>query len=542
MSKKLSIKIGSRKIFIVEAVKSKNGLSILKHFSIDAPKNCVEDAKILDLEMLSKTIKNSFSTHKIKAKNVSFVINTSSVIMRTIKSPYIQNFKDAMSMIKFELEQSMPIDTNKYHYIYRILDTYIEDGVKYANYSVYGIENEMIANYLSLAESLRLNPEFVDLSFNNLSYIYKNELLINDKSITNDRITGFVDFGYRNTAFSVLHDGVNDFSRVIRNGYKEVEDSLIEQFSMTKEDILKFVENTSLLDDNKTDSIRVDTIKTYLNIIIDELNRYIKYYISKSKDTQIEKIYIYGVFSNIKDFDIYLSRKLGVDITIVQSLSSIKMIEKNNDVNDFFTIREYLDNLLALYYVNGDINFLTEISSKHKVKFNKFFAAITSGAIIGLTVLYFMLVYFNEIKFLSNENEKMKQFLDKESNKKLLEQSKILSVKVASLQEVEDKLFVINKEIISNDIVSVDIIKSIASCAPNDTYITSMSIDKTSIQIQCVSSNRNSAAQFEKNLKELKFINKAYIPSINQTDLENGKQYSYVIICSIGEVNNDEAE
>lgn len=538
MSKRLLIKIESQKILILEGIKSNNNIEILNHFTVDTPLNAVDDGIILDVNAVAKVIKNVLFTHKIRTKNVGYVLNTSSVITRVLRLPYVQNTKDALSMIKFELEQSMPIDLTKYHFIYNIVSTYDEENIKKAEYSVHGVENEIFDGYINLSEKLKLTPLFLDLNYKNLSYLNKNNVAINDKKITNEAVVGFINFNYKITTFSVLHNGINDFSRVIQGGYKSIEDSLIEKYHMNKDDILKFMNEFSLIKNNETNmSERLEIVMNNINSYVDELSRYIKYYNSKSKDMHIEKIYIYGLYSYIKDLDIYLSRTLGIDIVLIDSLSNLKISEKGTNI---FDIREYFDNILGLYYTKDDINFLTEKNNKHKINISRFYIGLIAGIIIVLSICYFMFKYFYDVKLLNDEIQYMNTFLNSENNSNLFTETKKLENQIVTANKEIDKFVILNKTVNSLDVVEVELIKEIANLCPNDTTINSMSISNDTIQIQCESLNRNSAAQFLNNLSDIDYIKNTHIPSISQIDTDKSKFYSYVIICNIEEEKNDE--
>jgi len=63
-----------------------------------------------------------------------------------------------------------------------------------------------------------------------------------------------------------------------------------------------------------------------------------------------------------------------------------------------------------------------------------------------------------------------------------------------------------------------------------------MSADGTVIQLQCTSATRQETAQFEKNLKEIEFIDKVYIPAVVDETEGGSSNYSYTVVCDLKDV------
>ena len=113
----LSVEIDNN-IKIIEALRKGETLSVLRYMSIGTI--CVKDGNILDMDGTVSVINKELKKNGIKTKKAVFLINSSKIMIRTIKLPLLKKSSEILSMIKIELQQTVSADLGKYKIIYEI--------------------------------------------------------------------------------------------------------------------------------------------------------------------------------------------------------------------------------------------------------------------------------------------------------------------------------------------------------------------------------------------------------------------------------------
>lgn len=538
MGKILSIEIDSQNIKILEGIKKDSILTVHKNMSLETPLNSIVDGKIMDMDAVVKVIKNTLETNKIKTKNAIIIINTNAIITRNIELPLLKKKKEILSMIKNELAQLLSVDLNQYKLIYKQIEKFKVGEIEKSKYIVYGLPIVIYQHYIELINKLNLQMIALDLSLNSLDKIVKHNLTINGEIIKTDTATAFIRFGFSNITFSVVNNGINDFSRISTNGVKDIIKSLEAIYGMTEKEAFDEICSTSLIESSTDlhDISKLNIIQDSISLWIDEFNRYIRYYNSLNKDRQIGKIYIYGNHCRIKDLQQYLTSRLNTEVEIIQELSGVTT---KGLANDKFNILTNFNVVLSLYIGRKDINFLTDKNKMHKTKFRTGVIFMAVALVVILTIGYYAFDYFVEQISLQKEIDSNTKFITDEQNIKLNEESITIQNKVTLLQNYKKEVDKLKTVIKNEDVVTTLIFKEIKEATPKGTKINMMAIDEQSIQLQCMSISKLEVAQFEKNLKEIEFINHVYIPAVvkGADDI-----YSYSVACELKDVTVDEAE
>lgn len=542
MARILSIEIDNHYIKILEGSKHGNSLTVHKSVFLDVETGSIDDGRISDVDLVVDTIQNAFREHKIKTKKAILITNTNSIITRILELPLLKKKSETMSMIKNELEHVISVDLNQYTLIYKKIDTiHTEEGNK-GKYIVYGLPLSMYDQYMEIAEELKLEIIALDLSFNSLDKFAEKKITINKNIFNRNVATAFIDFGYDNIGFSVLSDGMNGFFRILSSGMKEMIRNYSTVYSLSHEDALKEVYKLSLSENfyNVNDISKLNIAEDVVNGWIDEFNRFIRYYNSNNKDNQINKIYLYGTYVNIKGLDEYLSSHLNIDVETINKISGINVNTNHETAN--FDIKGFLNSLLSLYVDKKDINFLYDVKRKHKTKFKAGIAVMALALIAVLTLGYYGYSYLTQKIALEKDIAVLEQFIENKENQKVNLEVNNLIKKISLLENYKGQVNVIKEAITKEDVVTSMIFKEINKSLPSGSKINLMAIDKSIIQMQCSSNLKTEVAQFERNLKSLEFIDHVYIPTVTKNAEGENANYTYSVVCKIKDVVSDEAQ
>lgn len=487
-------------IKIIEALKKGETLSVLRCMTIDT--FCVKDGKIIDMDGIVNVINEELEKNGIKTKKAIFVINSSRIMIRTIKLPLLKKRSEISSMIQIELQQTVSADLSKYKILYEISDVTNENKIPYALYIVYCVPVVLVNGYIELAAKLKLKLLSINISPNCINALYKDNIIINDFVLSNMGTAAFINASENSIQFSVANNGFCDFYRRFR--YTE---ALIEKVAESHYEY-GYLEG-----------------RTVENTFTAQIAKFMRYYYSVSGSRSIDKIYIYG--SSNKKLKEAIKTKLNMNTEIISSISCLTANELLNN----FDLNKYFNMVLALFSRN---NFLNINAANKKIKNNYGYAAILLIIAAATTVL---LGFFNSQAATRNELIAMSSYInDGEANEI---DSVIEGIKNETdyLELYLQQAVMLQKVVEDNDYVDTSILREINKVKSFETKITSIYSDKDSTQLQCISPSLSEATLFFSNLKEIGLIESAYMPAIQS---KTGQPFSYSIILKLKDVNKTE--
>lgn len=134
---------------------------------------------ITNIEKVSKLIKNEISNIKLPFSRVAYLVQNESIINRNIKIINTDHKEDIQGLIKYELNQYMPINIDDYILKYRFLGIE-EDKI---NIQVILMPKIISQNYKELSKSLKLRPIKLGVNFNILQTLIDKEIICIDNNL-----------------------------------------------------------------------------------------------------------------------------------------------------------------------------------------------------------------------------------------------------------------------------------------------------------------------------------------------------------------------
>lgn len=324
----ISIDIGSYSIKVVEGKFQKNILNINKLIEVETPEGIVADGKILDENYLVATLDKLIKENNIKAKDVIFTTNSSSIINRDILIPSVAE-EELDTVVRYEIQQYLPINLNDYVIQYIFLEEVSEDDEIKLKINVTAFPERMALSYYNVINSLSLNPYILDVNYNSINKLANlGEFTLNEQYIIEGTVA-FVDMGATSINVSIFKNGKVDFTRIIRIGGDNIDHALSESMNMSiKSTELIKMKEVDLLDNDKG-NLKTKTIQRVVDEALEELERIIQFYKNKS-NSSIDKLYVFGGLSSIKNIDIYLGEKLNIKASKIEEIKNINL--GNNDL------------------------------------------------------------------------------------------------------------------------------------------------------------------------------------------------------------------
>lgn len=301
------------------------------------------------------SLKNLLREHKVSIKNVVGTVEDNAILRREISLPgapaaYIDN------MLKYELDQSLPVDLSSYVLQYKVLDK-TKDGNM--NLNVYAMPKKMAMQYQTALKNGGLKPWALDTHTNGL------EKLIYLEGKTGKRFNQqnlvFIDMGRSQFGVSFFSGGKCFFNKMLELGGKMLDEVFLNNMELDPRDL-------DALKTHNLSKVGVPEISKYSNQIsryggvvttqediilveisqvidkwIDEIENVLKYFVTGEQE-QIDKIYLYGGCSKIKELADYFTSRLNIETISVDKLDCVKL----NKRVDPGSIAIYLNAISAL--------------------------------------------------------------------------------------------------------------------------------------------------------------------------------------------------
>ena len=343
----ISIDLGSNSIKVAEGKLQKNILNINKLMEVKTPENTVDDGKILDQNYIVAILDKLIKENNIKAKDVIFTTNSSSVINRDILIPSVAD-EELDTVVKYEIQQYLPINLNDYVIQYVFLEEVLSENKETKlKINVTAFPERMALSYYNVINSLSLNPYILDVNYNSINKLANfGEFTLNNKN-TIEGTVAFVDMGATSINVSIFKDGKIDFTRMIKIGGDNIDFALSESMNMSikSTEFIKMKEVDLL--DNDEGNIKTKTIQKVVDEVLEELERIIQFYRNKS-NSSIDKLYVFGGLSRFKNMDIYLGEKLNIKSS---KINEIKNVNLGNDALFTKDLSLYLNAIGAIIRV-----------------------------------------------------------------------------------------------------------------------------------------------------------------------------------------------
>jgi type IV pilus assembly protein PilM len=328
--KVISMDIGEKNVKVVVGKANKEHLTIYKTFSFQTPEHSIEDGKITNITPLMEKFRDELNTRKIKGGFMNVSYSSTEIIEREIVLPKIK-VADLAEMVRYEIQQDLPIDVDKYVIQYKVIEEFQEDERTKLRIVVSAIERKIIESYLALINQLGFKPFRFDIHSNSLDklmWVLSNQ---SNSDISVKRVV-MLDFGHKLTNMSIFDRGTLKMSQTIHYGGHDLDIAIERLTGQSRKEVVKVKE--SLRNIHRINAFDEDekalkqAVQISLNDGISEIQRIIRYFVSRASGNQVDEIYIYGELSKLGGLRNYLEQMLSIPVKTVNDLPNLNSDEE----------------------------------------------------------------------------------------------------------------------------------------------------------------------------------------------------------------------
>jgi len=339
----LSIDLGTNFIKVAEGKYQKDKLSLNKVVQIPTPEGCIADGKIINAQAIIDVLSFLIKENSIRAKDVIFTTNSSSIINRDILIPVVQE-EEMETVIRYEIQQYLPINLDDYIIQFIVLDEIVDDTGAKLKINVTSFPERMANTYYNVVNALELNPYALDVTYNSINKLANYSKYTSNNGQIIGGTVAFVDMGATSINVAIFKNGKLDFTRMIKSGGDNIDYALSQSLNMSikSTESLK-IKDGDLLRNSEEDILNL-TIRKSVDDILEELERILQFYSNKS-NTTIDKIYIYGGTSNLKNIELYIKNKRNISVDNIEDIPNIDFTSKDL-INE--NLGQYLNAISAI--------------------------------------------------------------------------------------------------------------------------------------------------------------------------------------------------
>lgn len=324
--KQVGIDIGSYAIKIVELFREKEKVKI-KNLAYKK----LEDASTRN--SLIMALKECAAKAGILNRQVNIAVSGPSVIVRFVELPHM-TAEELKNAVPFEAEKYIPFNIEEVILGHQVLVPRISNENKMLVLLV-AAKKAFINSTINIASEAGLSIGIIDVA--SLAKVNAFSMSFGKKG----EIAALVDVGAKSTDINILEDGILYFSRSIQLGGSDITKALSDAMSID----LKKAEEIKM-NPNERDPEADEIIRNILQNIIDEVRLSFSYYENQSGKS-VEKVFVTGGTSKIKEFKNLLQENIGIEISQWDPTAGVE-IDAGVDTQLLASVKEQLGVAIGL--------------------------------------------------------------------------------------------------------------------------------------------------------------------------------------------------
>lgn len=326
--KAISIDIGSEVIKLVVGKNQRGKIIVDKLITIPTPEGAVIDGAISNVLTLKKAISDVLESNEINLKDCICTTNSTTIINREITIPKVEE-EEEETLIKYEIQQYLPINMNDYIVQHSILSTFNVEEKEKCNALVVTYPEKMANGYYKLLTETDLRPVALDVTYNSINKLINQATKINEEEYSIRETVAFIDMGAENLNVNIYNNGLFEFSRIIRSGGSNIDHDISKNFhlSLQEAEQRKKISGNLLNKDQEENTLNA-LIQETVDQWLEELERIIQFYKNKRVGNNISKIYLYGGGALLKGIEEYFSEKLKLPVKKITTLDNVELSNK----------------------------------------------------------------------------------------------------------------------------------------------------------------------------------------------------------------------
>lgn len=403
------------------------GKKIIKADKIKTPIGAVLNNSVQDSLAIAEEIDNYRQENSVHVNNVIFVIKGQDVVVRHVEVP-IMKIKEIEESAKWEISQSLPEQGNDYYIDFEIVDKIENDDKKVYKLLVVAAPKEKIDKYVELSEKLNLKLLAIDSAANCISRVFSN---VYEKNKSEENI-GIIEIGEKESNIIILDKGKLFIERELLFGTSNITNQLKIKLAITEDAAENYLkEKISLINFNENDEGEA-RIRRLFDNVFSSFEKVIQFFYTGRAKRNLDKIYVIGNGTEIKDIKEYINNYLGTDVELINNNFNIPMkLEDNVEIKSHLP----LFGALLRNKKRSELNMIPYDLKNRRSTLEKNNSILAIAGVI-ISVLLIVTISINLCVYkLQSDNQQLKQEIT-EDGKVISENVKLNNEKQTYLKQI----------------------------------------------------------------------------------------------------------
>ncbi len=354
--KVLSMEIGQGMTRVVEVDYQAKAPKIYNAFSLETPKDMVQDGVITRNEDFIINLKAELRKRDIRTESLVFTVASSRIANREARIPLCKP-KQILPLITANAADYFPVDMNQYHLVYNILGKTEEEGVKQYRLSLLAVPNDVTTSYIDLARTLGMHIRAIDYVGNSIFQVVRQEM--------NSGVNAVIKIDEHTSLITIVKNGEIVLQRSVPHGVNGAIENVTEldvygenlsyadaTVVFTQQRCLRRYLNVDVdyqEAEDTSDEVMMSRIMITENLryLIGNVGRILEYFVSRNDNSSIDNIYLVGIGADFVGMDELLSNELGYNVQKFTGLDNIR--SGNPNFNPLESMRVYAAAIGASY-------------------------------------------------------------------------------------------------------------------------------------------------------------------------------------------------
>lgn len=354
--KVLSMEIGQGMTRVVEVDYQAKAPKIYNAFSLETPKDMVQDGVITRNEDFIINLKAELRKRDIRTESLVFTVASSRIANREARIPLCKP-KQILPLITANAADYFPVDMNQYHLVYSILGKTEEEGVKQYRLSLLAVPNDVTTSYIDLARTLGMHIRAIDYVGNSIFQVVRQEM--------SNGVNAVIKIDEHTSLITIVKNGEIVLQRSVPHGVNGAIENVTEldvygenlsyadaTVVFTQQRCLRRYLNVDVdyqEAEDTSDEVMMSRIMITENLryLIGNVGRILEYFVSRNDNSSIDNIYLVGIGADFVGMDELLSNELGYNVQKYTGLDTIR--SGNPNFNALESMRVYAAAIGASY-------------------------------------------------------------------------------------------------------------------------------------------------------------------------------------------------
>ncbi|MBO7632554.1 MAG: pilus assembly protein PilM [Lachnospiraceae bacterium] len=331
--KVLSMEIGQGMTRVVEIDYQSKSPKIYNAFSLETPKDMVQDGVITRNEDFIINLKAELRKRDIRTESLVFTVASSRIANREARIPLCKP-KQILPLITANAADYFPVDMNQYHLVYNILGKTEEEGVKQYRLALLAVPNDVTTSYIDLARTLGMHIRAMDYVGNSIFQVVRHEMT--------GGVNAVIKIDEHTSLITIIKNGEIVLQRSVPHGVNGAIENVTEldvygenlsyadaTVVFTQQRCLRRYLNVDVdyqEAEDTSDEVMMSRIMITENLryFIGNVGRILEYFVSRNDNTPIDNIYLVGIGADFVGMDELLSNELGYNVQKYTGLDNIR--------------------------------------------------------------------------------------------------------------------------------------------------------------------------------------------------------------------------